>query len=312
MRVRPILVASMVLGLASACTVGESPLPARRDGGVDASRDAGLLQDASDAASPDAAVEDAALSDASVLDAGSDGGELDAGVDAGSDAGVDGGTDASADAGRDAGPLVAPTIDGVVGAVEWAAAVSATSATATLWTGNQLTALRAVAISGTLYLAIEGRVDGGNAMVVYIDGDPGGLHGVASLASLTDSIGALDDGISAGFTTPATFRADVAWGTLDLARAFVGADDRIGFRDLSVSTSDLAWVTGGTARTACTATACEMSIPTAMLGASASPRTIQLFARIVNHDGTMSPNQTLPMDDASMPRVVTMVLEVSE
>ena len=111
---------------------------------------------------------------------------------------------------------------------------------------------------------------------------------------------------------PASFRADLAWGTLDLSRTLVGADDRIGFRDLAASTFDFAWIVGTTASTACTAAACEMRIPTASLGPSASPRTIRLFARIVNSNGMMSPNQTLPMDDMSAPRVVTMLLEVAE
>jgi hypothetical protein len=301
MRVRLLL----ALGLFSvtACAVGDPTIPSpRRDAGVDAARDVGT--DAPDAFAVDAALDDAFTPDAAMDDAGTDAGAPDAGVDAGRDAGTD--------AGRDAGPIAAPTIDGVVGAAEWAPAVAATSTTATIWTGNQLTAIRGIALAGTLYLAIEGRVDGGNAMLVYVDGDPGGAHGVTTLASLTDSIGALDDAISAGFTTPAGFHADVAWGTLDLSRTLAGADDRLGFRDLAVSTSDLAWLTGGSATTACTAAACEMRIPTASLGPSAGPRTIQLFARIVNHDGTMSPNQTLPMDDPSTPRVVTMLLEVDE
>lgn len=297
---------SLVLGLATACAAGDPIIPlGRRDGGVDASRDAASI-DATDAFASDAAEDDAYLVDASTTDTGIDSGAPDTGVDAGSDSGTD--------AGRDAGPPVAPTIDGVVGATEWASAVTATSSTATIWTGNELTALRAIAISGTLYLAIEGRVESSNAMVVYIDGDPGGPHGVTNLSLLSDAtpFHFLDDAISAGFSTPGSFRADVAWGTMAMSRTLAGADDRIGFRDLSVSTSDLSWITGATATSACTATACEMRVPTASLGASASPRTIHLFARIVNPDGTMSPNQTLPMDDPGTPRVVTMLLEVLE
>jgi hypothetical protein len=296
-----VLGSSFVAATLTACATGNPIVTPRRDSGVDASHDAATL----DAAVVDAALDDAdLLHDASTTDAGIDGGDPDTGVDAGRDAGTD--------AGRDAGPVVAPVVDGVVGATEWASAISATSSTVTGWAGNELTALRAMTVTGTLYLAIEGRVAGGNAMVVYVDGDPGGAHGVAVLSTLTDSTGALDDAISAGFTTPSGFAADVAWGTTALSRTLAGADDRIGFRDLSVSASDFAWIISTSASSACTAAACEMRIPTAMLGGSAGPRTIQLFARITSPDGLTSPNQTLPMDDASTPRVVTMLLEVSE
>ncbi len=257
-------------------------------------------------ATPDAG--DAAAATDGGLDAGSDAATADdAGVDAAaSDAGRDGG----ADAGHDAAVITPPVVDGVVGGTEWAFATSGSSSTATIWTGNSLTTLRAIAIGGTLYVAIEGQIESSNGMVVYIDGDPGGTHGVADLATLTDSIGALDNAISAGFTVPSTFRADVAWGTTIMSHLVTGADDTTGFRDLSVSVSNFAWLTG--TQTACTAAACEASISTSALGPGPAPRAIQLFARIVSPDGTLSPNQTLPMDDPTMPRVVSVVLSVHE
>ena len=85
--------------------------------------------------------------------------------DTGSDAPVDGGRDAP---GTDAGSPP-PTIDGVLSAGEWSAAVIAVDLTATVWTGNELRGLRVVVSDDALYLALEGRVEGGNAMAVYLD-----------------------------------------------------------------------------------------------------------------------------------------------
>lgn len=277
------------------CAVMTGNTATGRDAGRDAARsDANL---ATDDGGHDAAAAD---------DAGSDGGE-----DAGSDAGQDAGSDAGHDGGRDAAVVTLPVIDGVVGATEWAAATSGTNATATIWTGDELHALHAIAIGGTLYLAIEGRIEGSNGMVVYVDGDPGGTHGVANLATLTDATGALDNAISAGFTVPATFRADIAWGTTLMTHLVTGADDTTGFRDVTATPANFSWITSGT-QTACTAAACEASIPTSALGPGPAPRAIQLFARIVDSMGLTSPNQTLPMDDPTMPRVVSVVMSIHE
>ena len=81
--------------------------------------------------------------------------------------------------------------------------------------------------------------------------------------------------------------------------------------DLASNPADFAWSDSAVAPTTCSASACEAYIPLATLGGVA-PRTIALFARINNGFGDMSPNQTLPMDDPSSPRVVSMLLTVLE
>lgn len=243
-----------------------------------------------------------------------DAGRRDAGeapVDAGAeDAGVDVRDAATLDAGADAGSRVI-TIDGVIGAAEWAGVPDVTNTVATAWAGNEITRMLATIEVGRLYLAVEGTVEPMNAIVVYFDNDLGGAAGVSSLSDLTDSTGGLDNALSGSFTTPTMFRADYAWGTRDMGRAAVGTDDRIGWRDLASDPGDFAWIDSAVAPTTCSATACEAYIPLAMLGGTA-PRTIALFARINNGSGDMSPNQTLPMDDPSRPRDVSMLLTVSD
>ena len=86
----------------------------------------------------------------------------------------------------------------------------------------------------------------------------------------------------------------------------------MGWRDLVRGTAaDLYWILPATAPTTCGAGACEARIPLTELGGTA-PRRVGLFARIVNGNGSMSPNQTIPMDVPTMPRSVSMVLELRE
>jgi hypothetical protein len=238
-------------------------------------------------------------------------------LDAPADAPRDAGVDVSGDAGRDA-PLgdagvAPPTIDGTIAPGEWSGAAVAADVAATIWSGNELRGLRVWLLPDALYVAVEGRIEGGNAIAVYVDRDRDEAVGVASLATVTDSMDALDAAVTADLVTPAAFRTDLIFGTLDMARSASGADPRMGWRDLvrAASLADLFWIGAGTAPVACSATACETRLPRGELGGSA-PRRLGVFARIVNNDGTMSPNQTLPSDDPAQPRTVSVVLEVTE
>lgn len=314
-QMRRIWIAAVVcLSCAMGCTEREmQALDAGRDGGraFDGGRDAGSDAGGDDAGSDDAGSDDAGPGDGgqdagTAEDAGSDGGRADAAIDGGS---TDAGTpdSGSVDAGDPA-----PIIDGVLGPLEWRGATVVSDTTATAWTGSELRALRALVRPEGLYLAIDGAIEGGNAIAVYVDRDRGAPEGVA-LSSLTDSGGALDNALTAGFTTPADVRPDLAWGTLDLARTGASADDRMGWRDLARGTpADLYWITD--AQSACGASSCETFLPRSSLdfGGVTAPRTVAIFARITNHDGTASPNQTLPTDDPAMPRVVGVLVELSE
>lgn len=238
------------------------------------------------------------------------GGTTDGGT--GSDGGTmtDGGT---ADSGgdTDAGTAIAITVDGTIDVAEWAGAPSATSTTATAWTGNTLTRLLATVRDDSLYIAVEGTLEAGaeNAILVYVDNERGSGTGVEDPITLTDGSGALDNALSAGITTPADFEADFAWGTRDMSRSASGFDDRMGFRDIATNPADFGWIDAAEAPATCGATACEARIPLARLGGSATG-TIALFGRLGNTDGTMLSNQTVPMDDPSTPGAVSMVLSV--
>ena len=312
-----VLASFVCSGFGAGCTVDSA--------GMDAGRP--------DTGRPDVRLPDAPLRDVPPIDdAGLDGGMpdvplFDAPPDAPSDvptpvdAGADAGSDAPVDAGRDAGSVGTdagsppPTIDGTLTAGEWASALTTVDVTTSIWAGNELRGLRVLVQDGSLYLALEGRIEGSpaNAMAVYVDRDLDEAVGVASLATLTDATDPLDTAITAAFTTPAAFRTDLIFGTLDMARSATGSDPRMGWRDLNraASVADLYRVTAAVAPVACSATACETRLPLSELGGTA-PRRMGFFARIVSGDSSASPNQTLPSDDGAMPRTVSMVLELNE
>ncbi len=282
---------------------------------------------ARDAGRRDAGIErDAGMDDDAGIDRDA-GAELDGGraIDAGRDAGraLDGGRDAgrASDGGRDAGRDASmvrppPTVDGTIGATEWAGATMGSTSVASSWTSNELRSLRVRVVGGAIYVAVEGTFETMlNGIVVYIDLDPSRAAGVADLATLTDASGALDNVVTphpGTLVQPASFRADILWGTRDLSRSASGADDRMGWRDVARAAmpSDLYWFTEGAARSACSASACEATLPISALPVGALGARVAAFARIMSSDGSMSPNQTVPMDDPSMPRVVSAALDV--
>lgn len=298
-----------VVVLLAGCPSGGGAIPTRDAG----RRDAAAPVDAAgaDAAAPGddaSAPEDDAS--APPDDAGTDG-------DASTDAGTTSGDAGTIDGG---GAGTAPVIDGVVSDAEWAGATSVAGSVATIWTGNELRRMRALLRAEGLYVAVEGVIEGGNGMMVYVDRARGESEGVV-LADVTDFMGALDNAITPGtavpMTTPSDVRIDLGWGSLDLSRSATASDDRMGWRDFVRATGpgDLFWILGSEAPTTCGADACETFLPRAALdlGSGAGrPRTVALFARINQGDGEGSPNQTLPMDDASAPRTVSMLLELTE
>jgi len=247
---------------------------------------------------------------------GRDGGAVDA---APRDGGrVDGGP--RRDGGRlDAGPRPdggggGIVIDGVVSDAEWAGAMMVANSVATDWgVGlNALSRLRAVVRDGSLFVAVEGRVESssGNAILLYVDNDLPGTAGVADLFSLVDSTGALDDALSAGLSTPSGFDADLAWGTRAMGRAAAGFDEDMGWRDVAADVGNFSWVDSAEAPTSCGADACETRIPLSALGGPSSG-TLAMFARIGNADGTAFSNQCLPEDMSAMPQSVSVLLEVA-
>jgi len=205
--------------------------------------------------------------------------------------------------------LSSPTIDGEVHDSEWADATWETQNTPSDWgvTKNLLLSLGVLVRDGHLWFAVRGIIESSNAVVIYFDGTPG--VGLAPSA-MTDATGALDDALSAKLTVPASFGAEVAWGTRSMSiTATSGFNASTGFRGVvDAAPGDLAWIDGTEAPTVCSATACEAKVPLTRFGAGTS---VSLFARIGSATGTAFSNQTLPEDAFGMSSVVTELLTVS-
>lgn len=202
-----------------------------------------------------------------------------------------------------------PTIDGEVHDSEWSDATWESQNTSSDWgvTKNLLLSLGVLVRDGHLWFAVRGMIENTNAIVIYFDGAPGvGL----SPGAVTDATGALDDALSAKLTVPATFGAELAWGTRSMSSAATsGFNASTGFRGIvDAAPGDLAWIDGSEAPTVCSATACEAKVPLTRFGAGTS---VSLFARIGSATGTAFSNQTLPEDAFGMSSVVTELLTIS-
>jgi hypothetical protein len=224
----------------------------------------------------------------------------------------------------------APAIDGIVGGDWPATAATTTNTVATSWgAGNVLRAMRVCYDATNLYLGIEGTVEAANGLVVYIDRDFGSASGIATLSSLTDNAGLLDDSVSAGLALTAPgFAAEAAWGTVGMRTVTATAlDPGVGLRlfwpagGAPDRRADFAWFA---ARSTCASgdagmLGCEVAIPWASLFDGATrPVSVNLalFARINDPNGGHSSNQSLPEDvDLAMPtaeaRTVRRVLAFS-
>ncbi len=232
--------------------------------------------------------------------------ELEEGVMSPDDGGVDGG--APADGSTE--PVV---VDGVVSEAEWAGAVverNAVSSAGTPFAGNGLLALRALRTTSRLHLAVEGTLDETSAILVYVDHDVGGFDGlVMSTAVIADPVGRLDVALSKEVYTPAEVRVDFAWGTVVLGQVATAGDERMGWRDVATTPTELRAIPTARAPTACSATACETSISLTDLGVAPSA-TVGLFVRLGSATLDALSNQTLPTDLPTSPELVNVVLEL--
>lgn len=210
---------------------------------------------------------------------------------------------------RDSGPAV-PVIDGTIAEREWAAAEVEESEVESDREGSVLSALHAMLIGGRLFVAVEGTVASGDAIVLYVDRDLGEGEGVLP-HELRDRDGTLDAALTQpSLTVPAGFEIDFAWGTTLMPHHGVGRDEAIGWRDVARNPAAFTVLDTGDAPSACGATVCETSISLDALGGT-RPRTIALFARIVRSDGGLT-NQTLPEDDGSRPNAVRALLRIED
>jgi hypothetical protein len=223
---------------------------------------------------------------------------------------ADGGTDASVpDAGKpneDAGlPDKAPKIDGVIEAGEWTTATRITQSEPTNWGvgKNQLSDLYAKVFDGRLYIALAGKVEAQNALVLYVDSQS---TGGSAPKDLKDDTGQLDNAISAALTIPSTMKVDFAFGVRAMGKWGAGLDDTMGWRDLR-DPENFAWFdTASVAPSVCSLDACETSIALATLAPTGV--SMLMFARILTATGDAASNQTLPYDAPSNPLTVSNVL----
>jgi len=176
---------------------------------------------------------------------------------------------------------------------------------------NELHELYVAVDDSYLHVGVKGFCQATNAIVGWLDRDPGAGTGFAP-ASLTDGGGALDNAISApsvDVTVPG-FGAEFAFGSVGMSatdkmsdkagwRAFFGAPD--------VGPGNFAWLEAPVAVSA-DAQALLASLPLSTLssGMTGGKLDVGLFVRIVNADGNAASNQCLPGQDG--PKVEKVVV----
>ena len=195
--------------------------------------------------------------------------------------------------------------------------------------GNVLRGLRVAYDATTLYIAVTGRTErtpNPNALVLYLDKDFGAGTGIAHIAALTDSTGALDNACSSGFDARgvAGFGAEFCVGTWGMSAISTAdgfpATDKAGLRDITV-VDNFGYAVDAMARSLVTVAvnetapgAVEFAIPLTALypaGVPTGGARLALFARITNPDGTLSPNHSLPQETSATPFAVTQVAVIS-
>ncbi|MCA9605486.1 MAG: hypothetical protein KC619_07815 [Myxococcales bacterium] len=212
------------------------------------------------------------------------------------------------DGGFDGGPPASIVIDGQLDpATEWdgsaryeqfitAEGTFAGAYAETLYVIRDATALR---------IAIHAELGSSHALVMYVDHDVSGPDGLASVDTLDDFVGALDTALSKPLITPAELRIDAAWGTLDMGRTALVGDDRMGWRSLANASA----YTNLAGDTVCGVDFCETEISLAELGVAAGAE-VGLFVRLVSATSTAFSNQTLPLDDAFAPELVSVYASI--
>ncbi len=138
-----------------------------------------------------------------------------------------------------------------------------------------------------LYIGIGAVLEAGNAVIAYVDTDYGAGTGVVP-ANLTDTLGALDDAISAPAiaVTDAGFGAEFAVGSVGMTEASVAGElsATAGVRvfydssNFSWAPADIVWGDS----------AVEMRIPWSSVSVApkAGGHTLGIAVRMVNSDGT--------------------------
>jgi hypothetical protein len=199
------------------------------------------------------------------------------------------------------------------------------------WGPNALRGVEVTWDEGNLYVWLEGEVEGGNGIALYLDTDYGPGSGITNLSgqgegALGDRDGSVDRLLSgalglsaAGFGAEWGFGMRGPDGAAGLRTSESGFNDLVGWRQLShpenptlpgnfawVNTSDAPVTVDGEGRV-------RLRISWATLYREGRPQgsRLALFARLTNQDANVYNNaQTLPMDNPADPAQVGAVLVI--
>ncbi len=187
---------------------------------------------------------------------------------------------------------------------------------------NDMARLYAAYDDQYLYVGIRGRCEAHNAIVGYVDLDPGAGSGVGDMQTLSDTTGALDNAISSLVQVQEFgFGAEVAFGTKGMAAVsgFVGLEvapaemDLAGWRWLG-NPADFAWIlTGGEVLTDLDDGGVETWIPLFVLFPAGIPvegAGIAFVVRLLNQDGTATSNQALPPEATGFVQASSVKLRI--
>ncbi|MBM4396985.1 MAG: IPT/TIG domain-containing protein [Deltaproteobacteria bacterium] len=170
---------------------------------------------------------------------------------------------------------------------------------------NELHDLYVAVDDTTLHVGVKGFCEGTNAIVGWVDRDPGAATGFKP-AALADSTGALDSAVSAPAVdvTDDGFGAEAAFGTVGMQIAQGGLADGAGWRGFvgeNVGAANFAWIQGDLVPAA-DKQSLVASIPLETLYGGAVPAKagVGLFVRIVSADGNATANQCLPEQEAGL------------
>ena len=198
-----------------------------------------------------------------------------------------------------------PVVDGVV--VDWPARwwVAEVAVESSWGAGNELYAVGGVSDGEQLWLAVRGRVEAANALVGYVDIDPGQGTGVTDLAALSDADGALDIALSGPITlTDAEGGAELGFGTVGMAST-EGLDGAAGWRGLAPG-DDFAWLEAPLVAVADTGI-----VETRVALPEGVGDEVAVAIRLGNAAGEVLSNQCLPPDDPDQPGTVSVFARIA-
>jgi hypothetical protein len=162
-----------------------------------------------------------------------------------------------------------------------------------------------------LYLGIEGTLNVGDAIVIYVDVNPGSGSGVMLMGSgLGDTSNYVNSVASLMITGNALFQPDFLWGTSTLpgSGSSVVSSPALGWRRLQ-QTGAFGTLSAGT-RSVCSSTGCETEIQWSTLGVP-STNSVAIVARLGRPNVAFASNQLFPTTDTGAPEMISATIPVA-